>query len=119
MGEAASRAFKQLLHIALGYSLSLRHPCWGEVGIVKLAFDRLAKAVKDRRLGCGSAGVGCRRRELPYQCRQHVGKALGDRQPFGVGKRLEISRSRFQRARKHLGESTWCQYPNLVEYRLS
>src|SRR5258708_9845841 len=117
--EAASRALEQLLHIPLGYSLKLRHPRRSKIGITKLALDCLAKAVKDCRLRRRTAGICRRRHELPYERRQQVGKALGDCGPFQIGKRLEISRFRFQRTREHLGETAGRQDPDVVEYRIA
>jgi len=97
MREAASRALKQLLHVALGYPLGLRHPRRRKIGIVKLAFDGPAETVKDRRLRGGASGLRRRCHQLPDECRQQVGKALGE----------------------HLGEAAGGQHPDLVEDRLA
>src|SRR6202165_4444334 len=77
MREAASRGLTQLLHVALGYSFGLRHPRWRKVKIIELAFDGLAKTVKDRRLGHGTSRLRRRCHELPYEGRQQVGEAVG------------------------------------------
>ena len=97
MREARAGTLKQLLQIALGYALSLRHPRRRQIGIVELAFDGLAKTMQDGRLRRGAACFR-RRRGLPHECRQQVSEALSDRRPFRIGQRFQIPRRRLQRA---------------------
>ena len=64
MGEIVADAFEQLLQIALGNSLGLRHARRRQIGIVEPALDGLTNPMQDRGLRGGAVGIGSAAREL-------------------------------------------------------
>ena len=104
MGETVARALEQFLEVALRDPLDLGDARRCEIRVVEPALDRLADAVKQRRLTGRSARLDGSGRRLACERQQQFGQALVDRRPIRGREGVEVSGGGVESRRQHAGQ---------------
>ena len=105
VGETVARAFEQFLQVALRDPLDLGDARRGQVRVVELALDRLADAVKQRRLSGRAARLDGSGRWLAREREQQFGQALVDCGPIRGREGVEVVRRGVECRRQQPGQA--------------